>query len=390
MGSKKRKYEDVAGTRDTEDKFNGFVKVTNGSTSVDKKNGGMWARSNLRGAKWIEYFKDKRPYLERLLMPTLFVSAGKAMGFQASSTTRHQTVITDTFFDKSELTSVIDATAEAFKPTSDQSQQSMGGGLPVQFYSGTGLTSGSQVYNELDLLFSPKSATRLQVPVMQQRWRIGNTCTHDIHLTIYDFICKQDTNDTPTVMWQNYLTEHNNLAATTRTSLNGLGIYNTNASVNGNHTYTYGQAPRGFETHWKIVNKVDCSLAPGRSLAYTSRMAKKYIELADINNNELTCCAGYTHALIVIMKGRMGPAGTMQNSVGGFVQFDFKCVMDTEHQFVSHFTYPVPKVKMLKMYHSTERSGYLSIAGPEQQYDTLGEGEAAEKYDGTLNEDPLI
>lgn len=243
-----------------------------------------------KGHLWTHTFRDRRDKLDRIIAP-LYQGMLTSVLTQLTVDSGAQ-FVTDYFMGTNAMMSQILTTA-------------------TNCSQNTGTTINSLYpINAQGILTSGTQNDYLNIPLYEKKFDFHNPTQYNMHLKIFEFTCRRNTNYSASQLWNSLYNTSNELTATSDAAdiLAGLptmvGVTMTTATQATQGITTLGHVPHGRLLHeyWNPTGHVQVSIPPGRNFTYG--MAVKRTRFYPYSMTiEGTYMEGWSKCIICILCG---------------------------------------------------------------------------------------
>lgn len=278
------------------------------------------------GKNWTERWKDNRPLLNRIFMPSLYFNEGLAQPVIASGG-GVQGVSDYNLYDAPNLHRYLVA-VEALSTDSV---------LPKPFFNEASAPNNSSVISS-SATNKKDDFNNIIIPLAENRHTFMNDTNVHSELLIYEYVCKVPCSwdrDRPQVLWDAAYRELNE--GCNALTLNAVLVNTLAADTVSNVDKTViGERPHGraLHTYWKQLSFTRLNMPPGKTVQWVTHAIRHKVCYNDLRNwlemgalNSLDCVPGWTKALLFIIRGQIvavKSAATLQTYSSANVRHEFE------------------------------------------------------------------
>lgn len=256
------------------------------------------------GKNWTERWKDNRPLLNRIFMPSLYFNEGLSQPVIACNAGVQGLQVRALYLAPQLAQFMLAA------------QQLAGSaGLPKPFDTET---TSPNVSSLIQVLASghEREYNKIMIPLAENRHTFMNDTNVHSELLIYEYVCKNtcsSTTESPLICWQNAYTTFHEAVDTNVLTIVQSNTLTADSVANVNET-VIGERPHGkaLSRYWKQLSFTRLNLPPGKTVQWVTHACKHSICYNDIRtwiqqgqDSDCDCIPGWTKYLLFIIRGQL-------------------------------------------------------------------------------------
>lgn len=256
------------------------------------------------GKNWTERWKDNRPLLNRIFMPSLYFNEGLglsplATGAGVQGVQTHGLYYAATLYKYLTCAQALAGDAVLPKPFLNE--------VPSVDTSSL-IQSGATNYED--------DFNSIIIPLAENRHTFMNDTNIHSELLIYEYICKKpcsSSTQSPQQLWQDSYRTINEgasaavIAAVTANTLTADAVANVDQTVIGERPHG-----RGLHNYWKQMSFTRLNIPPGKTIQWVTHACKQKLCYNDLqlwveagSGAAMDCIPGWTKALMFILRGQI-------------------------------------------------------------------------------------